>query len=138
MTQQHITRPPTYFAVYVALLILVVATWAAAQPWAHGHLGRWSIVVAMTIALVKTVLIVLFFMHLLHSIALVKFFACAGVVWLAIGAAFTFADYFTRGWMTPMENIYLPGLEDRSLPEHETTPPAATHPLPSTREGREE
>ena len=134
MTQEHVTRPPTYFAVFVALLILVGATWGAAQV----DFGRWNIVVALGIAGIKTILIVLFFMHLLHSIPLVKFFACAGVVWLGIGAVFTFADYLTRGWKTPMENVYLPRTEDRASPDHETVPPAATFPLPpANREERD-
>lgn len=124
MTQEHITRPPTYFAVFVALLVLMGATLGAAAV----DIGRWNIVIALSIAVIKTVLIVLFFMHLLHSVSLVKFVAFAGVVWLTIGAAFTFADYFTRGWMMPTENVYLPRTSDRTSPGHELDLPAATHP----------
>jgi cytochrome c oxidase subunit 4 len=124
MSREHVTRPPAYFAVFVALLVLMGATLGAAAI----DFGRWNLVIALSIAGIKTVLIVLFFMHLLHSISLVKFVACAGIVWAAIGAAFTLADYFTRGWKTPTEQVYLPRADDRASPGHEVVPPAATYP----------
>ena len=118
MTQEHVTTPLTYVIIYVILLILVGATLAA--TWIPA--GPWNIVIALAIAAVKTVLIVLFFMHLLHSIPLVKFVALAGVVWLTIGAALTFADYMTRGWTTPMEPVVLPRAVDRADPGGGTVP----------------
>ena len=132
MTKEHVTSPLTYFVIYVILLVLVGATLGAA--WIEA--GQLNIVIALAIAVIKTVLIVLFFMHLLHSVPLVKFVAFAGVVWLAIGAALTFADYMTRGWTTPMEPVVLPRAVDRTHAEGETVPPAATH--PASAEGRGE
>ena len=131
MTQEHVTSPLTYFVIYVVLLLLVGATLAATLVPA----GPWNIIIALAIAAVKTVLIVLFFMHLLHSIPLVKFVAFAGVVWLALGAALTFADYLTRGWTTPMEPVVLPRAADRTHAEGETVPPAATTPTPAEAPG---
>ena len=60
---QHITPVRTYIAVFVALLVLLVATVGAA----YLPLGDLHFPVAMTIAAAKAVLIVLFFMHVLHS-----------------------------------------------------------------------
>ena len=127
MTKEHVTSPLTYFIIYAILLVLVGATLGAA--WIEA--GQWNIVIAMAIAIVKTVLIVLFFMHLLHSIPLVKFVAFAGVIWLVIGAALTFADYMTRDWTTAVEEVVLPRAVDRTSPGGETERPAATHPMPA-------
>jgi cytochrome c oxidase subunit 4 len=81
-----------YVIVYLALLGLLVATWGVAQL----DLGAWNLVVAMTIAVAKALLVALFFMHLALERPLIWAFACAGLVLLTVGAAGIFADFFTR------------------------------------------
>ena len=56
--------PRTYFAVYVALLLLTILTASLAM---FAHLGAVEVPVALGIAGVKTVLVGLYFMHLIHS-----------------------------------------------------------------------
>ena len=92
---QHITPVRTYVAVFIALLVLLVATVAAAFL----PLGDWHFPIAMTIATAKAVLIVLFFMHVLHSHRLTMVTAIAGFLWLAILLALTLSDYRSRGWL---------------------------------------
>jgi cytochrome c oxidase subunit 4 len=53
----------------------------------------------VAIATVKALLIVLYFMHVRHSPPLTRLVVAAGIVWLAIMFALTFADYSTRGWL---------------------------------------
>jgi cytochrome c oxidase subunit 4 len=91
----HIVSRWTYFAVSVALALLLVLTVAAS----YVNLGAFNIVVAIGIATAKAVLIVLFFMHVIHSPPLVRLAAVAGFVWLGIMLVLLLADYAARGWL---------------------------------------
>jgi cytochrome c oxidase subunit 4 len=52
--------------------------------------------VALTIATIKAVLVVLFFMHVKKSSKLTWAFSSAAFIWLVILLALTFNDYLTR------------------------------------------
>jgi len=82
----------TYFWVAALLFVLLVLTIAMA----YVDLGSLNIVVAMTIAIAKAVLVVLFFMHLRYSSRVTWVFASAGVFWLLILFILTMSDYATR------------------------------------------
>ena len=86
----------TYVVVYLALLSLTLLTCFIAV---QGHLGVWEIPVALSIASIKTVLVGMFFMHLIHSSRLVWLILATGVLFLVIMMAGTLTDYWTRGWM---------------------------------------
>lgn len=83
-----------YFAVYVALMLLLVMTVEAARH----DLGAWNFAVTMLIAATKALLIALFFMHVRQSTPLVKLVAVASLLWLAIMFALSLSDYWTRNW----------------------------------------
>jgi cytochrome c oxidase subunit IV len=91
----HITPVKTYVAVFIALLVLLIATVGAA----HLPLGDLHFPVAMIIAVAKAALIVLIFMHGLHSHRLTMIIAVAGFLWLGIMLALTLSDYLSRGWL---------------------------------------
>ena len=61
--KQHVASIRTNIVVFVLLLVLLLATVGAA----YVPMGPLHFPVAMTIAAIKAVLIVLFFMHALHS-----------------------------------------------------------------------
>jgi cytochrome c oxidase subunit 4 len=82
-----------YWRVWAGLLVLLFLTWGAATL----HLGRWNIVVALTIAVVKMLLVVLFFMHVRYSPKLTAVFVAAGFFWLFLMMTLTMADYLSRG-----------------------------------------
>jgi cytochrome c oxidase subunit 4 len=86
----------TYVIIFVWLTVLLVVTVAAARI----DLGAWNVPVALAIAVVKAVLIVLFFMHVRYSSPLVQLFAAGGFLWLVILLGFTMADVWARlhGW----------------------------------------
>jgi len=91
----------SYVLVFAALVVLtVLTTWVAEIDF-----GMLNMVVAMTIAVAKALLVVLFFMHLLHSPKLIWLFAGAALVWFVILVALTMADIDTRertpGWQAP-------------------------------------
>jgi cytochrome c oxidase subunit 4 len=94
MSHAKIT-PTTYGVVFVALIALTGTT----VGLAFVDLGAWHGVVGLTIASVKAVLIVLFFMHVLHSSRLTWIVALGGLVWLALLIGLTLADYETRQWL---------------------------------------
>jgi cytochrome c oxidase subunit 4 len=64
--------------------------------------GPLNAVVALTIAVIKATLVVLFFMHVRYSGRLIWLVIVAGLLWLAIMFAITFSDYWTRTWLPPL------------------------------------
>lgn len=90
--QSHVTPAWIYVIVYVSLLALTAVTCAVA----YVHMGIFNNVVALGVALVKALLVVLFFMHVIRSPRLVPLAAAAGFFWLLLLLAGTLADYFTR------------------------------------------
>ena len=94
MAEATVSRT-TYYLVTAALIMLLILTYGVY----HLQLGAWGIVVAMTIAFSKALLILLFFMHVRYSSNLTKVAAFAGVFWLSILFLLTFSDYFSRSWL---------------------------------------
>ena len=90
---EHITSRKIYFLVFAALIVLTVVTWLVAQV----DLGWANDVVALTIAVTKAVLVLLFFMHVRTSTRMTILTATAGFFWLVILIGLTLADYLTRG-----------------------------------------
>ena len=84
-----------YFLVYAALIVLLLLTVGVRML----DLGGWGLVVALTIAGIKAVLVALYFMHLRDSSRLTWTFAAAALVWLAILMTLMMSDYLTRGWV---------------------------------------
>ena len=85
----------TYTSVFTGLIILLAVTITAA----YVDLGKWNLAVAMTIAIVKGGLIILFFMHVQYGSKLVRVFAGAGFFWLLILLSMAMSDYATRHWL---------------------------------------
>jgi len=84
-----------YTAVFIALLVLTVTTVAVSKV----ELGEFNFVVAMTIAVVKAMLVVMFFMDVRRASSLTKLFVIAGFFWMAIMLVFLVSDYVSRGWL---------------------------------------
>ena len=92
---EHIVSRKLYFTIFIALMILTALTvWVA-----NYDLKQWNAVVALTIAVAKGLLVVLYFMHVRYSSRLTMVFVAAGFVWLIIMVALTLSDYFTRQWI---------------------------------------
>jgi cytochrome c oxidase subunit IV len=92
---EHIDSVKTYAGVWIILLILTAATTAVA----YVDLGAFSVVAALTIAVIKMLLVALFFMHLRHSTHLTRLVVAGGLIWLLILLLLSFADFQTRGWI---------------------------------------
>lgn len=93
---EPIVHPRTYFLVCASLFALTLLTIGLA----YVNLGSLNTPLALGIALVKAVLICLFFMNLKCSDAMHRLTLIAAVVWLGILIAGTMDDLLTRTWLT--------------------------------------
>ncbi|MEZ4869156.1 MAG: cytochrome C oxidase subunit IV family protein [Caldilineaceae bacterium] len=87
--------PRTYYIVYGALLGLLALT---VLGGVIGLRAPWGLIVALTIAVAKALLVILYFMHVRDSSRTTWLFVAAGFTWLAILFALTLSDYLSRGW----------------------------------------
>ena len=90
----HIVPVKTYIGIFIALLCFTALTTGVA----YIDLGAFNTVAALAIAVVKMLLVVLFFMHVKYSGRLIQVFILTGVLFLAILVTFTLADELTRNW----------------------------------------
>ncbi len=96
----HHVSMATYFAVFAFLIFMLLATVGAWYFDEHiRSLGRFSVPIAVGIAVAKAAAIVLIFMHVKFSSKLVQIFACTGLVFVGIMFLLTMNDYLTRGWV---------------------------------------
>jgi cytochrome c oxidase subunit 4 len=100
--QEHGDMLPLYLTVFFTLLFLLVCTWGAYYiPFEKVQVGTFNFgfmntAIAFAIAITKSSLVILFFMHLRHGTKLIRVVALAGFLWLLIMVLFTFADYISR------------------------------------------
>jgi cytochrome c oxidase subunit 4 len=95
MAPPHAESRKIYYAIFAALMALTIVTVAVSRvDW-----GPFNTIIALTIAVTKAVLVVLFFMHVRHSSRLTKLVVASGFVWLAILIGLTMADFVTRNWI---------------------------------------
>ena len=85
--------PKTYWKNCAGLMGLLALTCSVG----YINLGMFNLVVALTIAVAKMILIALFFMHLKGSSRLLHLAGVAGLLWLILMLGLTLADYFSRG-----------------------------------------
>jgi cytochrome c oxidase subunit 4 len=96
----HVVPVKTYVGIFLVLMALTGLTTGVAFIDLHA----WNTPVALAIAVVKMVLVVLFFMHVKYSTKLTKMVIIAGFFFLMLLIAFTLADELTRGWSPRAQN----------------------------------
>ena len=89
---QHVVSKNLYYAVFAILIVLTVVTVSVATL----DLGLLNIVIAISIASFKALLVVLYFMQVRYSSRLIWVFVGAGFFWLVLLIGGTAADYLTR------------------------------------------
>ena len=92
MGTDHILPTRVYYTIFA---ILMLCTYLTVQI-AFFDLGVLNAIAALTIAVFKAVLVVLFFMHVRYSPRLTWLVVLGAVFWLAILLALTSGDYLTR------------------------------------------
>ena len=95
MSAGHVAPKSLYYLVFLALLVGTAVTVAVAFV----DLGAMNNVVMLTIACVKALLVILFFMHVRWSTRLTWLVVASGFFWLLILFSVTMTDFLTRGWM---------------------------------------
>ncbi|MBK6426555.1 MAG: cytochrome C oxidase subunit IV family protein [Blastocatellia bacterium] len=96
MSTGHVVPTRVYLTVFAALMILLVITVIVAfQP-----LGAFNMPVAMGIAVVKGIIIVMYFMEVKYGSKLLWVFVSSSFLFLVIFLVLTMNDYATRTWMT--------------------------------------
>ena len=91
---EHIVPRTVYFTVFGALIVLTAITVVAA----NFDFGPMNDVVAMTIAVTKMMLVLLFFMHVRYSSRLIWVIVASMFFWLLILLLLTLTDYLSRDW----------------------------------------
>jgi len=91
----HVVPKKIYFAVFILLLLLTGVTIRVAFV----DLGRGNTILALTIAVVKALFVILYFMHVRYSPQLTRLVVVGGFFWLFILIAITMSDYLSRGWL---------------------------------------
>ncbi len=82
-----------YLLTWLVLSLLTALTWGAASA----HLGAWSVLVALAIAIFKASLVGLIFMHLRHEPASSRLVIVGALALLAVLCSLTLVDVSTRG-----------------------------------------
>jgi cytochrome c oxidase subunit 4 len=95
----HISPKSTYITIFGALMVCTILTVLAAFT----NLGNLNFPVAITIAVFKATLVVLFFMHVKYSSKLTKLIVGVAFFFLGVMLTLTMTDYLSRGWFTSSE-----------------------------------
>jgi len=94
------SRPPAapppplrhYVWTWLALLLLLALT--AASAWVP--MGAFNLAVNLAIALGKALLVAFMYMHVRRGTPMIRVFALAGLLWLALLATLSLTDFAVR------------------------------------------
>ncbi len=85
-----------FFAVWIALLVFTGLTVFVASH----DLGALSAPIALTIATIKAILVILFFMEIKYQTKMTMTVVLAAFFFLALLLCLTMSDYISRAWNT--------------------------------------
>jgi cytochrome c oxidase subunit IV len=92
---QHKITPKTYYQIFGFLMLFTAITVAVAFV----DLGPLNIAVAIGIAILKAVLVVLYFMHVRYSEQVIWIYIGSAVFCLLLLIAYLYGDFWTRSWI---------------------------------------
>lgn len=96
---QHIASPKLYITIFAILMVCTLLTVGAAKVDLNQYFGGFNIIVALSIAVLKASLVVLFFMHARYSPGRTHLVIIAALFWLAVMLVMTMSDYISRAWL---------------------------------------
>ena len=92
----HILPKRIYYTIFGILMLCTALTvWIA-----FIDLGPLNTIAALTIAVFKATLVILFFMHVKYSTRLTWAVVLGSFFWLGIMLVITMSDYLTRTWLS--------------------------------------
>ncbi len=92
MTADSTQDKAAYITVYMTLMALLALTVGAV----YVNLGPFNILITLTIAVTKALLVVIFFMHARYCPRLIWIYAALGVIWVGQLMGGVLADISTR------------------------------------------
>jgi cytochrome c oxidase subunit 4 len=98
---EHIVSRNVYYMIFGALVVGTALTVMAARVDLDWIFKGANAAVALTIAVIKATLVVLYFMHVRYGSKLTWVMVGSGIVWLGIMFVFTLSDYKTRPNISP-------------------------------------
>lgn len=100
MNQHPVLSIRLYASVFAGLLALTALTVGVSFiDLGGGRLHILNAIAAITIAIAKALLVVLYFMHVRYASRLTWVFVGAGAFWMLILIVLTLCDYLSRGWL---------------------------------------
>ena len=125
MAGHHISPTRTYYVIFGTLMVMTAVTVLVAFI----NIGILNFPIALTIAIFKATLVILFFMHAKYSSRLTKLIVGGAFFFLAILLTMTMTDYLSRGWYASERGTTTAG----TLPNVGPAPPE--EPAPAGAEG---
>jgi cytochrome c oxidase subunit 4 len=98
VSEHHTVSPKVYYLIFGTLMICTLLTVGAAEVDLNKYFSGLNIIVALSIAVFKASLVVLFFMHGKYSPKRTQLVIIASVFWLAVMLFMTMSDYVSRSW----------------------------------------
>jgi cytochrome c oxidase subunit 4 len=92
----HVLPTRVYYTIFG---VLILCTYLTVQV-AFFDLGPLNTVAALSIAVFKAAIVILFFMHVKYGTRLTWAVVLGSLFWLGILIALTLSDYLTRTWQT--------------------------------------
>jgi cytochrome c oxidase subunit 4 len=89
----HVAPKGMYYAVFMALMVLTIITWAIT----YVDLGEFNLILALAVAITKAMLVIIYFMHMKWSPKLFKVTIGSSVFFLMIMFVLMLSDYMSRG-----------------------------------------
>ncbi len=93
--QHKVPTVRSYLIVFACLIVLTLLTSAIA----NAPIGHWHTPIGLAIAIGKALLVIAFFMHLIHSDHISWVMMAAALFMLFVMLYLTLADYWTRAWL---------------------------------------
>jgi len=98
VAEHHVVSPKIYAVIFTALMVCTFITVKAAEVDLNHYFSGLNIIIALTIAVFKASLVVLFFMHGKYSPKRTQLVIICSIFWLAVMLFMTMSDYLSRPW----------------------------------------
>jgi cytochrome c oxidase subunit IV len=95
----HTAHPVVSVRLYVTIFLLLMLFTGLTVLAGYQDFGFLNTIIALSIAVTKASLVVLFFMGVRHNTPLTKVVVIAGIFWLFILFGLGMSDYLTRPWI---------------------------------------
>ncbi len=93
--EHHIVPVRVYITIFLTLMAFTALTVFASFK----DFGPGNTIIAVSIAVLKATLVILYFMHVRYNDNVVRIAVFAGFLWLGVMIVLTLSDYIGRGWL---------------------------------------